>query len=227
MRERYLFLSRNTEKPVTVLSHEKVWAAIDALASQNGLSPSGLARRAGLDPTAFNPSKRVAGDGRPRWPSTESLAKVLAATGEALNTFAARVETVDGPSDSLPALVPLAALEAASDRAAFDGAGRPSGASWQRFSFPLPGASFALQVSNEDFQPLYRNGDILVVAPDAPLRNGDRLALKLASGRLSIYTLQEAGSEELAVRTIGDNSHSMRFRHSAIEWTARIIWASQ
>jgi len=66
-----------------VLSHDKVWAAIDALASQNGLSPSGLARLAGLDPTTFNPSKRVAGDGRPRWPSTESLAKILAVTGDA------------------------------------------------------------------------------------------------------------------------------------------------
>ncbi len=83
MSERYLFLSRQYGETAAVLSHEKVWAAIDALASQNGLSPSGLARRAGLDPTAFNPSKRVAGDGRPRWPSTESLAKVLAATGEA------------------------------------------------------------------------------------------------------------------------------------------------
>lgn len=210
-----------------MLSHEKVWAAIDALASQNGLSPSGLARRAGLDPTAFNPSKRVAGDGRPRWPSTESLAKVLAATGEALNTFAARVETPGGPTDAAPALVPLAGLDAASDRNAFDSAGRPAGVSWQSFSFPQIGAAFALQVSNEDFHPLYRNGDIVVVAPGAPLRTGDRLAIKLNSGRLSLYTLQETGDEDLAVCTIGNNSQSVRFQHSAIEWTARIIWASQ
>lgn len=168
MSERYLFLSRQYGETAAVLSHEKVWAAIDALASQNGLSPSGLARRAGLDPTAFNPSKRVAGDGRPRWPSTESLAKVLAATGEALNTFAARVETPGGPTDAAPALVPLAGLDAASDRNAFDSAGRPAGANWQSFSFPQIGAAFALQVSNEDFHPLYRNGDIVVVAPGAP-----------------------------------------------------------
>lgn len=210
-----------------MLSHEKVWAAIDALASQNGLSPSGLARRAGLDPTAFNPSKRVAGDGRPRWPSTESLAKVLAATGEALNTFAARVETPSRPTDAAPALVPLAGLDAASDRNAFDSAGRPAGANWQSFSFPQIGAAFALQVSTEDFHPLYRNGDIVVVAPGAPLRTGDRLAIKLNSGRLSLYTLQETGDEDLAVCTIGNNSQSVRFQHSAIEWTARIIWASQ
>jgi len=227
MSERYLFLSRQYGETAAVLSHEKVWAAIDALASQNGLSPSGLARRAGLDPTAFNPSKRVAGDGRPRWPSTESLAKVLAATGEALNTFAARVETPGGPTDAAPALVPLAGLDAASDRNAFDSAGRPAGANWQSFSFPQIGAAFALQVSNEDFHPLYRNGDIVVVAPGAPLRTGDRLAIKLNSGRLSLYTLQETGDEDLAVCTIGDNSQSVRFQHSAIEWTARIIWASQ
>jgi phage repressor protein C with HTH and peptisase S24 domain len=227
MSERYLFLSRQYGETAAVLSHEKVWAAIDALASQNGLSPSGLARRAGLDPTAFNPSKRVAGDGRPRWPSTESLAKVLAATGEALNTFAARVETPGGPTDAAPALVPLAGLDAASDRNAFDSAGRPAGATWQSLTFPQIDAAFALQVSTEDFHPLYRNGDIVVVAPGAPLRTGDRLAIKLNSGRLSLYTLQETGDEDLAVCTIGDNSQSVRFQHSAIEWTARIIWASQ
>lgn len=227
MSERYLFLSRQYGETAAVLSHEKVWAAIDALASQNGLSPSGLARRAGLDPTAFNPSKRVAGDGRPRWPSTESLAKVLAATGEALNTFAARVETPGGPTDTAPALVPLAGFDAASDRNAFDSAGRPAGATWQSLTFPQIDAAFALQVSTEDFHPLYRNGDIVVVAPGAPLRTGDRLAIKLNSGRLSLYTLQETGDEDLAVCTIGDNSQSVRFQHSAIEWTARIIWASQ
>src|SRR4051812_42114109 len=68
-------------------SHESVWSAIDALAVRHGLSPSGLAKRAGLDPTAFNRSKRHGGDGRPRWPSTESIAKVLAATGESLERF--------------------------------------------------------------------------------------------------------------------------------------------
>src|SRR5688500_1947890 len=68
-------------------SHETVWAAIDQLAARHGLSPSGLAKKAGLDPTAFNPSKRHGADGRPRWPSTESIAKILAATGEPLEGF--------------------------------------------------------------------------------------------------------------------------------------------
>src|SRR5918998_4046214 len=70
-------------------NHESIWAAIDALAAKKGLSASGLAKKAGLDPTAFNPSKRPGADGRPRWPSTESIAKILAATGEPLENFVA------------------------------------------------------------------------------------------------------------------------------------------
>lgn len=70
-----------------MFSHDSVWAAIDALAERNSLSASGLARRAGLDPTTFNKSKRYAADGRARWPSTESLAKVMEATGATFDEF--------------------------------------------------------------------------------------------------------------------------------------------
>ena len=63
-----------------MLTHKSIWDAIDTLAERHGLSASGLARLSGLDPTTFNPSKRFKPDGRPRWPSTESIAKILAAT---------------------------------------------------------------------------------------------------------------------------------------------------
>jgi len=63
------------------MRHEDIWRALDALAAEYGLSASGLAKKAGLDPTAFNPSKRIGADGRARWPSTESIAKVLDSLG--------------------------------------------------------------------------------------------------------------------------------------------------
>ena len=72
-----------------MFSHDRIWAAIDALAERNRLSPSGLARRAGLDPTSFNKSKRQGVDGRQRWPSTESIAKVLDATGASIDEYPA------------------------------------------------------------------------------------------------------------------------------------------
>src|SRR5918995_961560 len=70
-----------------MLSHDRIWAAIDQLAERYGMSASGLARKAGLDATSFNRSKRKGPDGRDRWPSTESVAKILAATGPGLDEF--------------------------------------------------------------------------------------------------------------------------------------------
>ncbi len=74
-------------KSQRMLTHAQVWTALDRLAERAGMSPSGLARRAGLDPTTFNKSKRVTTDGRERWPSTESISKALAATSSTIETF--------------------------------------------------------------------------------------------------------------------------------------------
>jgi hypothetical protein len=63
-------MARQPKMP-RMLTHGQVWAALDRLAERAGLSPSGLARRPGLDPTTFNKSKRITPDGRERWPSTE------------------------------------------------------------------------------------------------------------------------------------------------------------
>ncbi len=69
------------------LTHAGVWQAIDRLAEKHGMSVSALARRAGLNATTFNKSKRTSKEGKPRWPSTETVAKVLEATGETFAEF--------------------------------------------------------------------------------------------------------------------------------------------
>ncbi len=70
-----------------MFTHEEIWAAIDELAKENNYSTSGLARKAGLDPTTFNKSKRFTKDGKPRWPSTESISKILFATDTQIVEF--------------------------------------------------------------------------------------------------------------------------------------------
>src|SRR6202007_1694677 len=70
-----------------MLTHAQIWGALDRLAERANLSASGLAKKAGLDPTTFNKSKRVTPDGRTRWPTTESVAKSLAATGTPVEVF--------------------------------------------------------------------------------------------------------------------------------------------
>src|SRR5579863_3696822 len=71
----------------SMLTHAQLWTALDRLAVRAGLSASGLAKAAGLDPTSFNKSKRITPEGRERWPSTESIAKALAATGTSIETL--------------------------------------------------------------------------------------------------------------------------------------------
>src|SRR3954471_9299697 len=91
-------------KAQRILTHVQIWVALDRLAARAGLSPSGLAKRAGLDPTTFNRSKRVTSDGRERWPSTESIAKALAAAGSSIESFARLMDEDGGDSRSVPLL---------------------------------------------------------------------------------------------------------------------------
>ncbi len=70
------------------MTHSDIWAAIDKLASEHNMTCSGLARCSGLDSTTFNKSKRWTKEGKPRWPSTQSLAKILASTGSNIEEFA-------------------------------------------------------------------------------------------------------------------------------------------
>ena len=75
-----------------MFTHAQIWQGIDRLASARGYSPSGLAKKSGLDPTSFNKSKRLSPEGKPRWPSTESLAKVLAATDSTMSELISLID---------------------------------------------------------------------------------------------------------------------------------------
>src|ERR1700681_1623879 len=108
-------------KAPRVLTHEQIWTALDRLAERAGVSASGLAKRSGLDPTTFNKSKRVTADGRERWPSTESLAKALAATNSGIDTF---VHLIDSARTAQS--VPLIGFALAGASGYFDDSGFPS-----------------------------------------------------------------------------------------------------
>jgi len=109
-----------------MLSHDQIWGAIDALADRYQMTPSGLAKRAGLDATTFSRSKRVGADGRERWPSTESLAKILAATGANLDEFISLVASV-GRQAVRQRTIPLIGFAQAGTGGFFDDNSLPSG----------------------------------------------------------------------------------------------------
>lgn len=69
------------------MNHYQIWHAIELFAHDHGMSCSGLAKHSGLDPTTFNKSKRASVFGQPRWPSTETISKILNATHAAPQDF--------------------------------------------------------------------------------------------------------------------------------------------
>lgn len=213
-----------------MLSHEKVWAAIDALAAHHSLSASGLARRAGLDSTAFNKSKRSSSDGRPRWPSTESLAKIMEATGASLADLLALVEGRAAFPAPRRASVPLIGFAQAGAGGFFDDGGFPVGQGWEEIDLPAARVgdnAYALQVQGDSMLPLYRDGDILIVEPGASVRKGDRIVARTASGEVMAKIL--AGRTARHVELVSLNpAHPDRVIAAAeIVWLARIVWASQ
>src|SRR5690349_6383780 len=116
----------STPAPSAMLTHTQIWDAIDALAARAGPSPSGLAKRAGLDPTTLNKSKRVTPDQRQRWPSTESVAKCLAATSTTVDQFVALMGAARAPVRT----VPMIGFAQAAEPGRFDARGFPEGEGW-------------------------------------------------------------------------------------------------
>lgn len=209
-----------------MLTHAQIWTAIERLAERAQLSPSGLAKRAGLDPTTFNRSKRVTPDGRSRWPSTESIAKILAATGTSIDSF---VSLIGDPARGATRSVPLIGFAQAGTGGFFDDTGFPAGGSWDEINFPGidDEHAYALEISGESMQPAYRDGDIIVVSPTAPVRRGDRVVVKSREGEVLAKELKRRTGKLIDLRSLNPEHPDRQFAASDVLWIARIVWASQ
>lgn len=214
---------------MALLTHAQIWAAIDALAARHDLSPSGLARAAGLDATSFNKSKRQTAEGRRRWPSTESLAKVLEATGDGLDDFVELVAARGGERRSVLRPIPLIGLAQAGDGGYFDDAGFPVGGGWERINFPevRDENAYALEVAGDSMLPLYRAGDILIVSPNTEVRRGDRVIVRTRDGEVLVKVLTRQTPQLIELLSLNPEHPSRRLDRKDIDWMARVIWASQ
>lgn len=206
-----------------MLTHGQIWMAIDRLAERYGLTASGLARRAGLDATSFNKSKRVSPDGRERWPSTESIAKVLNATGASLGEFVGLIEPGEAHRGTT---VPLVGLGEAGAPPLFAEDGMPAGTRWDEIEFPDVGGDkiFAVEVSGSELEPLYRDGDVLIVSPSAGLRKGDRLLLRTGDGAVRARELVRRTVRSLELKASSAPGGEVSLPVSDVAWMARIMW---
>lgn len=209
------------------LTHDQVWTAIDALASRYGLSASGLAKKSGLDATSFNKSKRVAPDGHLRWPSTESIAKVLDATNATVDEFISLLPNGSGGRPQRP--LPLIGYAEAGAGGFFDDGGYPAGTGWDEVNFPgiEDVQAYALEVSGDSMLPLYRKGDRLIVAPNESVRVGDRVVVKTLEGEIMAKELKRQTAKTIELRSLNPAHTDIALATDKVAWMARIVWASQ
>ena len=209
-----------------MLTHLQIWRALDALAARHNMSPSGLAKLAGLDPTTFNKSKRGAATGKLRWPSTESIAKVLGATGATLEDFVALV--TESPTRR-SRLVPLIGMAQAGNHGYFDDAGFPAGSGWEEIAFPelADEHCYALEITGDSMLPVYRDGDRIIVAPSGNLRRGDRVVVKTHAGEVMAKQLGRMTAQRIELKSFNPAFEDRAFALSDVAFVHRIIWASQ
>jgi phage repressor protein C with HTH and peptisase S24 domain len=212
-----------------MLSHRTVWEGIDAIARRHGLSTSALAKLAGLDATAFNVSKRISKDGRQRWPSTESISKILEATGETFDTFLGGTGSYFQNHFAPSQTVPLLGLAQAGAGGFFDNAGFPVGQGWDEVKLPSAEdtGTYALEVSGQSMVPLYREGDRVVVSPTEQVRRNDRVAVCTKSGEVMVKILARQTAKTIELHSVNPDFAPRVIEIADVEWIRRIIWASQ
>src|SRR3954464_457107 len=209
-----------------MLTHSDIWNAVDRLAEKSGLTASGLAKAARCAATTFNKSKRITPEGRPRWPSTESVAKSLQATNTTFDTFVSLVTNRGGASTQA---IPLIGLAQAGAGGYFDDAGFPVGKGWDEIAFPAVNDehAYALEIAGSSMEPAYRDGTIVMVSPTSPVRRGDRVVVKTRNGEVMAKELKRRTSKTIELRSFNPDHKERTLSADDVVWIARIMWASQ
>jgi phage repressor protein C with HTH and peptisase S24 domain len=211
-----------------MFTHKQVWNAIDTIAGRYGFSASGLAKKSGLDPTSFNPSKRSGPDGRPRWPTLESVNRLLEASGASVEEF---TDLLTGRKGQPPKRkqIPLLGLAKAGKGGFFDDSGFPAGNGWEEIDVPgvTDQNAYALEITGDSMLPVYREGDTIVVSPSATVRKGDRVVVRTTDGQVMAKVLQRQTAKTVELASFNPEHATRTLETKEIDWMARIMWASQ
>jgi phage repressor protein C with HTH and peptisase S24 domain len=153
------------------------------------------------------------------------VAKALAATGVSLETFVSLIFDSTGTARS----VPLIGFAEAGTGGYFDDGGFPVGRGWDEIPFPAVNddRAYALEISGESMQPTYRDGDVIVVSPAAPVRRGDRVVVKTKGGEVMVKELKRQTAKQVELKSLNPDHPDRTLALDDVVWIARIVWATQ
>ena len=210
-----------------MLTHKQIWDGIDQLAARNGLSASGLAKRAGLDPTTFNKSKRTTKQGKPRWPSTESLSKILDATGTGVRDFV-ELMTNGVPNRRATERLKCLSLSQVEQGTGLDTAGFPVAGRSDEVDFPAleDEHAFIVEFDRDLAPPFLRAGDQAVIAPSSGIRRGDRVLGRLRSGEVVVGILARRTAQRTVLQDLTPPFAERPITADDLSWLGRLVWLS-
>ena len=213
------------EKPfesIKKMKYENVWDAVDKLAKKHGLSPSGLAKLAGLDATTFNKSKRIRPDGKKRWPSLDSINRLLEIFNLSFEQFYA---LSSGNEEKENGSIPFAKLSEISD---FISDNNPVWQKWGKVLFPdFRDALYAIEIDSEAYAPLYRYGTLVVASQNSDIRKADRVIIYLNNSDGIIKEFVRRTPSKLIVTDINLPHAEENIPIADICLINRIVWISQ
>jgi phage repressor protein C with HTH and peptisase S24 domain len=76
-------------------------------------------------------------------------------------------------------------------------------------------------------QPLYRNGNLLIVSPNSAARKGDRVVVRTTEGEVVAKILVRRTAKTVELASFNPDDPNLVFPIVRIDWMARIVWASQ
>ena len=207
------------------MKYDTVWSAVDNLAKSLGMSPSGLAKKSGLDSTTFNRSKRKRPDGKNRWPSLDSLNKVFEFCNITFEEFYKYGET-DNPPENLNT-IPYIKLSGVSKRE-YCQDGEICTANWETICFPDGTKNlYAMEIDNTDYAPLYKFGTTLILAKHSEIRRNDRVAVFKKDGAFLLAEFIRRKPRTLELQNLNAPEESFSETIDDILFLSRIVWASQ
>jgi phage repressor protein C with HTH and peptisase S24 domain len=154
---------------------------------------------------------------------------VLEATGASFEDFTALVTAQPRGGRAIAQPIPLIGLTQAGAGGFFDDGGFPVGQGWDQIRFPRVDDenAYALEVTGESMEPLYRDGDILIVSPNSAPRKGDRVVLRTTDGEVMAKILVRRTAKTVELASFNPAHPNLVFPLDRIDWMARIVWASQ
>jgi len=125
--------------------------------------------------------------------------------------------------------VPLLGFAEAGAGGYFDDGGFPAGEGWDEIAFPAVSDehAYALEVSGQSMEPAYRDGDVVLVSPSAPIRRGDRVVVRTREGEVMAKELKRRTAKSIELKSLNAQHADRTLAATDVLWIARILWASQ